>query len=54
MKAPKAWIDELPEGERTARIKLIQENAYIIPLTFGRARLVRDEIPGRTYAQEFW
>jgi len=36
------------------RSLFVREKAYIIPLTFGRARLVADEIPDFTYEQEFW
>jgi hypothetical protein len=32
----------------------LREKASIIPLTFGRARIVVEEIPNATYMREFW
>lgn len=36
------------------RSAYLAERAYIIPLTFGRARVVVDAIPGLLYEDEFW
>jgi len=37
-----------------ARSEDLRGRAYIIPLTFQRARIVADEMPGRTFEREFW
>lgn len=37
-----------------ARSLDLRERAYIVPLTFGRARIVIDETPNVFYEKEFW
>ena len=51
---PASHMSKLPECRQQPRARYLKRKAYIIGLTFGRARIVADEMPKLTLEPEFW